>query len=403
MELTGESVLKMHKLSRRPENEEETLIGREDIGYFIVVPAVAIQIIELLERGLPFGEVERTIVGQYDEPVDVADFVQDLIAEYQFVYAVDGIVVNEPQTAKVTFPLLFARASNVVFHPLAAVPYVVMVALALLVLVRHREYMPRFEGMFVSDMPSVSLLAVLCASALITFLHELAHLLAARSLGIVATIGLSHRLVFPVAETDMSNIVLLPRHRRYKAYLAGMLWDSLLFSCGVLFLYLHDVASFALPAAVLDWVMLCNVLLLYALAFQFMFFINTDLYYVLTTYFHCYHLLYNTRLYLRRLYRTLSTRELADWEAASDREKKLVRWYAWFYAAGIVWAVSFFVLYTLRQAEWLANIIASKMTNPGGIADVADGVLSIALILLPFALLVRSWLRSRKQLTKMGR
>jgi hypothetical protein len=52
--------------------------------------------------------------------------------------------------------------------------------------------------------------------ALTATVHELAHLAAARSLGVPARIGLSTRLFYLVAQTDVSGIWAAPRRARYR-------------------------------------------------------------------------------------------------------------------------------------------------------------------------------------------
>ncbi|PFR59498.1 hypothetical protein COK29_29740, partial [Bacillus cereus] len=66
-------------------------------------------------------------------------------------------------------------------------------------------------------------------------------LISARSLKIGSRIGLSHRLVFMVAETDMSNIVLIPPQKRFRAYLAGMAWDGALLGIGIWVQFLNQL------------------------------------------------------------------------------------------------------------------------------------------------------------------
>src|SRR5205823_1988045 len=68
-------------------------------------------------------------------------------------------------------------------------------------------------------------LALVAAAAAGLYLHELAHLLAARACGVPARIRPGRRLWFIVAETDMTGIWLASKRQRYLAFLAGPLAD----------------------------------------------------------------------------------------------------------------------------------------------------------------------------------
>ncbi|MGE5704932.1 MAG: PqqD family protein, partial [Clostridia bacterium] len=59
MELTTNSILEMHPLDSRLENEEEVLIGRSDISNFIILPTFAVDIIELLDSGWSIERVAQ--------------------------------------------------------------------------------------------------------------------------------------------------------------------------------------------------------------------------------------------------------------------------------------------------------------------------------------------------------
>lgn len=105
------------------------------------------------------------------------------------------------------------------------------------------SFIPRHTDVFVSTSVTISIITTTAIGWFLLYLHEFGHLLAAKSIGIKSRIGLGHRLVFPVAETDMSNIVLLPHKRRYRALLAGMAWDGALFGIGVILLFINQFFS----------------------------------------------------------------------------------------------------------------------------------------------------------------
>ncbi|UFJ42857.1 hypothetical protein LOK74_10345 [Brevibacillus humidisoli] len=248
---------------------------------------------------------------------------------------------------------------------------------------------PQHADLFFSPSLSISLIVAFATGWVLVFLHELAHLMAARSLGVGSRIGLSHRLVFAVAETNMSNIVLLPPAKRYRAYFAGMAWDVTFLSLGIWVLFAHDVGWLSVPIEVVAFLQMVNLIIIMSLVFQFMFFMETDIYYVFTTLFRCQNLLANTRLYLRRFFFRLSDDELAMWEYVTDHEKKVIQWYGWFYLFGLGWTVWFFYAFQLQIAiDFIVRIVGNIYHQSIFSWAFVDGMLLILLTLVPFIIVV---------------
>ncbi|NRQ56286.1 PqqD family protein [Brevibacillus sp. HD1.4A] len=398
MKMTGDSVLKMHPLARRAENEEEMLIGRTDISNFIVLPVIGVEIIDLLDEGKTVNEVATIMEERLGEPVDVLDFANDLAASYQFVHTVDGEVVNESVAVVDHFSWIKEATGQFFFNRVAFCLYGCVFLAGVLLCAFTGKYIPVYSDIFVSTSVTVSVLASFVTIWMFLFFHELAHLLAARSLSIGSRIGLGHRLVFAVAETNMSNIVLVEPGRRYKAFVAGMAWDATFWGIGVILLFAHDAGWVSLLPFIQAFIRMVNVILLMALAFQFMVFMQTDVYYMLATRFRCANLLMNTRLFLKSKIRSLTQEEQEEWEYVSLHEKQVIRWYSWVYLIGSVWAIWFFVQYQLRMAIDFIAKIADEMRH----ASVAswqfwDGILLIILVLVPFFIVGWSWLRAYRQ------
>jgi hypothetical protein len=397
MTLGNESILKMHELRKREENEEEVLIGRPDISNFVILPTFAVEIIEMLDRGSSVGEVAAIMEERFGEPVDVLDFANDLIHEYQFVYLADGIVVNEKVQAKDHFPWISEKVGNFFFNRVAFVLYAVLFLSGIALCFYNSRYFPSYEDVFISSSVTVSLVVTLVANWFFLFLHEMAHLTAARSLGIGSRIGLGHRLFFMVAETNMSNIVLVRPNRRYRAFFAGMAWDCSLLGIGLWLLYGQDAGWFSLSAATISFIKMFNLTFLWGLAFQLMFYMKTDIYYAFTTKFNCNNLLENTVLYLRTFYRKHTEAEQNEWSYIAEQEKRVVRWYAWVYLVGIVWSVYIFCAYILRMTiEFIVRVYDGMLEHGIMSWQFVDGVLLIVLTLIPSGIVVWSWTRSWK-------
>jgi hypothetical protein len=168
------------------------------------------------------------------EPVDVLDFAQDLVSEYQLVYMVDGEIVNEKSEEEGHFSWIPKGVGYFFFNRIAYAIYSLFFLLGVGLCIYNVEYVPIYRDFFTSSSVTITVIIAVLTGWAILFFHEFGHLLAAKSLGVKSKIQLSHRLVFVVAETDMSNIVTLPHKRRYRALFAGMAWEGALFGIGVL-------------------------------------------------------------------------------------------------------------------------------------------------------------------------
>jgi hypothetical protein len=396
--LSGDSILTFLPLVQRSENEEEILIGREDISYFVILPLIGIHIIELLQQGISIKETEAIISVQTGEHVDILDFARDLLYEHHFVHKVNHTVVNEPSLSKISLPWLPKRLGVLLFQPWFYCMYGIITLLGIAAALSHTEIMPHYADILISPSITLSLLAIIITEWVFLLIHELAHLLAARSLGISAYIRLSHRIVFPVAETNMSNMVLLPPKQRYKAYLAGMTLECVYISLSFIIQFLHYQEFIVLSPLMLGLLKLIVLTLLISLAFQFLFFMNTDIYYVVTTFLHCNNLLHNTRLYIRKQLTLLKAKELEEWDCVDPREKKIVKWYMWFYVLGVTIAIWLFFDIIVRGAI-KGFLIAIHQLNEYSLFSwhFLDGITTILFIAQPFVLLIWSWWRQRKE------
>ncbi|AUM63440.1 hypothetical protein C0R09_02140 [Brevibacillus laterosporus] len=397
MKLTNTSKLRMHPLQKRQVNEEETIIGRPDKSEYIILPTFAVEIIEMLDQGQTITQVAEEMEKRFGEPVDVRDFALDLINEYQFVYTVDGVVVNEKEIRVDHLPWISERVGKVLFNKCTFSFSIACFLSAVTLLFVHHEYFPVFTDIFSSASLTASLLLAVVVNYLFLFIHETAHLTAVRSLGVGSRIGFSHRLFFPVAETNMSDIVLVEPNKRYTAYLAGMAGDALFFSMGVWLLYANDVGVILLSDFLLSFIKLMNLNFLMALGFQFMFFMRTDIYYVFTTFFGCNNLFDNTQLFLRKFYRKWTPDEQETWDSVDMREKKVIRWYSIFFLLGFCFALYFFFNFFLLQSiEIIRRIMTDFLQYPILSWQFVDGILLLLLTLLPFGIVIWSWNRQRK-------
>ena len=115
------------------------------------------------------------------------------------------------------------------------------------------------------------------------FLHESFHVLAGRRLGLSSRLGLGTRLYFVVFETRMPSLLSVERRRRHLPFLAGMLADVLIVaSLGVLASATGGIVRGLALAMAFP---VCT-----RFAYQFLLFLQTDVYFALATALGCYDL-----------------------------------------------------------------------------------------------------------------
>ena len=156
-------------------------------------------------------------------------------------------------------------------------------------------------------------------------IHELAHLLAGRRLGLRSRIRLSNRFYFVVFETTLDGLVSVPRRRRFLPMLAGMGADLVVMAA-------LTVAAVALPDASLASA-LCLALAFSTLpriVWQGYLFLQTDIYFLVATLLGCIDLHATSRQWIANRWHRLRRRpdrlvDEASWHPGRPPRRPLVR------------------------------------------------------------------------------
>lgn len=226
----------------------------------------------------------------------------------------------------------------------------VLLTVAGLVLVTHIELVPRYQDFFWSVSTGIVVVGNTAMFAFGATLHEMAHLVAARSLGVPARINLSTRLHNLVVQTDVTGLWSIPRNWRYRVYLAGMLRDLILMSVALLLL-----ACVSLPVLAQNLLRSLILLLFFGLVGQFHFYMRTDIYFVALDLSRCHNMFEDALSYLgyraRRLFRIFNQAGTPEFFNPLDRlptrERRIVGLYAWLMLFGSTVSLTVFVLYGL--------------------------------------------------------
>ncbi|MEQ4301645.1 hypothetical protein ABNF97_09675 [Plantactinospora sp. B6F1] len=274
MIIEGSSAVRLHELHIRPDGDE-WVVGRIDIGEFVALPVVGVRAIDLLREGCSVEVSQDRLVAEGLGEIDVADFVTEL-AELGFVAAIDGREVASLPPIRPTFPWLRPAHTRWVQGRAIRVIVGVVIAAGLIAAVTHPHLLPTPEVMVWSTSGSLVLLGQAILFWTLIFIHELAHLAAARAVGVPGRIRLSTRLHFLVAQTDVTGIWAANRTQRMTVYLAGMALDASIASIATLVVVVANPTTAVHRISAI--VLLSEVLLL---APQLLIFMRTDLYFVL--------------------------------------------------------------------------------------------------------------------------
>ncbi|MER7770468.1 hypothetical protein [Kitasatospora sp. NPDC096140] len=355
-----------------------TMVGRPDTGSFALLPEDGAALLRRLADGMPLAEAAAWYHATYGEPVDLADFVETMR---------DLGFVHESGAAAEPAPVRFQAWGRAMFSPLGWSCYALITALAIAAMIHEPRLQPHTRNVFfVPSLVAVEVTLAVLQMPLMLW-HEGWHVLAGRRLGLPTGLGIGRRLYFVVFETRLDALFGVRPAQRHLPFLAGMLGEVVLF--GVLTLAAAaDLATG--PSWAGRFALAVAYLILPRLAWQFLIFLRTDLYYVLATALGCANLHEVGSAYLRhRLGRGRGGWAEDRWSA---RERALAPWFALLTAIGtavlLVAAVFTVVLPTVTFAQRLADGIAHRSLGDSRLWDAAVALLVIVVQVVVLPLLV---------------
>ncbi|MBF6098748.1 site-2 protease family protein [Nocardia cyriacigeorgica] len=369
----------LHDLAMRPDRAE-WIVGRFETRRFVALPREGVTALELLRAGHTVEQTAERLTDLAGRDFDVLGFVEALLA-LDFVAEVDGAQALGPAPAPASFPALRPEQVRFALSPVLPVLFGCLMAAAAAALAARPELLPSFRDLLWSADGGVVLAFGVAVSWLLVFVHELAHFAVARATGVHARIGLGTRLQFLVAETDISGIELAPRRHRLTAYLAGMATNLSVAAVAILLAAATNETE--TPHRILAAL---TLIALMPLAFQFMVFMRTDIYFVLQDLTGCRDLYGDGSAYARYLGNRLGQcvfrrpRTLADPSADLPRhERRAVRVYSVLLVVGTVLCLTVLVAISL-PAE--LTLIYRAITRLGPDEPVTTNLDSIAVLLI---------------------
>jgi hypothetical protein len=389
------------------EEDGEVVVGRPDIGSFAVLPPDGAALLRRLANGHSPAAAERWYADTYREQVDMSQFLATL-RELRFLREADEFpATRAPILWQHLRRALFAshaahaairwrRLGRALFSLPAWAAYAVLVLAAVVVCVNDPEVRPRSDHVAFSDSLLVVTATLTVGQLLLTVFHELFHVLAARRLGVRSSVRVSRRFYFIVFETRLDGLVLLPRHQRILPILAGVLADSIAFSA------LTVTAALTGSEAVSHVCLAIAFTVLPRIAWQFYFFLRTDIYYLVTIVTGATDLEAAGRAQLSNTINRLRRDPMRrDMSAFHPRDQQAARWFAPLLVVGYgamsaVLVLSLPVLWQMlsRSAE---QVFGADRARPGGVWDAGIfGVLVVGQLAFAVVLAVKRYRTRRK-------
>ncbi|WP_380283841.1 hypothetical protein [Kitasatospora purpeofusca] len=382
--------LTFHPLVFLPEGEEVT-VGRLDEGTFVVLPADGAALLRRLVDGAEPAEAARWYAQSYGEAVDIAEFVTDL-GELGFLR--DPGEAPAPPPA----PVRWQRLGRAVFSPAGAALYLALLAGSAVTLVRSPELVPGYRHLFFSPYLSVLVVVMFLAQAPLILVHEAAHALAGRRLGLPSRLSVGRRLYFVVVQTELDGLVSVDRRRRILPMLAGVLADL-----GVLAVLTLVAAGTRHADGALSAVGGVALGLAYStvlrVVWQAFFFLRTDVYYLVVTVLGCVDLHTTAKQLLADHWARLRGRPAPyDPERWHPRDRAVARWYAVLMAVGYTLALATLAVNLPPIVARASRSVLDQLSGDGGHrwAGLADSIVFLVLTVGEVALSTALYLRERR-------
>jgi hypothetical protein len=330
-----DSPVQLHPLVFHVDGDEVT-IGRPDVDSYAIFPPDGAALVRRLGAGVTPIAAAEWYASEYGEDPDLDELLATL-DELQFLRA-DG------EAPAMVEPVRWQRLGRALFSRPAWLVYALLVAWAVLAMVRAPDLVPTYQHLFFTPYFTVMELTLFAVAVPLIALHEAFHALAGRRLGLRSKLHFGRRLYFLVVETSLDGLVAVPRRQRYLPILAGMLADVLMMAA---FTIAADVTrssdgAFSQTGRVCLAIAYATFL---RLLWQTFLYLRTDLYVLVATLFHCVDLHGTAKQILaNRFKRLLGRSGLADESAWHPVDRRIGRWYSWLIVIGYSTSLGTFFL-----------------------------------------------------------
>jgi putative peptide zinc metalloprotease protein len=402
---TRDSIVAVHPFTRQQEGGE-VVIGSLEGGVFLAIPAEAVELLDELALGKSVGEVSD----RYYQATGVVPDLDDLLTLLQSKGLVE--THGEDSDAKQSLQPISQRRYHFSSFPRGLAEWIfgrftlalgtLIVALAFAAVFRDHALMPVPMDLVFDHQRAFAWTLLTILAYVGVYLHELAHLIAARAAGVNSRIDISHRLWYLVAETDLTGLWSVPRNRRYLPMLAGLIVDLVSTSLLILLLFGEQRHAFPLSPFTVHLFRAVAFTNMMRMLWEFFLFTRTDLYFVAATFLNCKNLLNDTTVFLRNQLAVISRRvRPVDQTDIPEAERRAIRVYVPLFLAGRAWAfiTLFWVMIPVTVSYWRNLLSSFRIGYSANPADFLDALAAAVYFMLPavagFVLSGRALVRSK--------
>jgi putative peptide zinc metalloprotease protein len=371
MNYTTNTQVAVYPFTRQSEGEE-IVIGRPDTSVFLVLPFDAVELLDHLSNGKTVGEAKFLYQQKYGKVPDLEELLEVLESKGFVQLLVKNrtnqsyVAINKNNSSlKFHFTNFPRSLAQKLFSYQVLVSCGVLIGLALVALVVEPSLVPGWNAHFFPQNLTLMRLLVLTMGYFTVFLHEMAHLVAARAVGVSSRLGIGHRLWVLVVETDMTGVWGIPRSQRYLPLLAGSLLDATSASILILLLFAESHGWLVFPAIIVQLSRAMLLTYLLRLLWQCYLFVRTDFYFVVANIFRCKNLIKDTEVFLRNQVAHVwhSIRQV-DQSHIPPREMQAIACYAWLWVLGRVAAIAVLIFISL-PLTWHYGLVIFSIFNAG--------------------------------------
>ncbi|GIE91013.1 hypothetical protein [Actinoplanes regularis] len=368
---------------------DEVTVGRPDTDSYAVLPADGAELVRRLADGMTPRAAARWYAEAFGADVDIEEFLADL-AEL-------NLAEVGPQPVPAPAPVRFQRLGRLLLAPPALLGYGLIVLAAVVMAARHHDLAPGYGHLFFTPYFAVVEIGLFLGQFPLMLLHESAHVLAGRRLGLRTRVSVGFRFYYFVLQTEMDGLVAVPARKRVLPMVAGVGTDLVVASLLTLIAAALRGPGGSQPllgrlALALAFTTLLRVV------WQFYFFLRTDLYYVVSLVLGCVDLHGTAKAMLRNRFWRLRRRpdRLVDGSAWHPRDVRAGRWYAAFMVAGYGLSALMLVVAVLPAAYHFVSGVLGHLNGSAGVRGVADAAAFLGLNLLQLALVATLAVRARR-------
>jgi putative peptide zinc metalloprotease protein len=372
LQIDSEAKIELHKFYSRKE-QDCFIVWTELKTNFVELSTESFNALNLIEKGLTIIDVQNVLEKKYGEPFNVSDFVEELV-ELGFVKSIDEIPVKSSQERNSSLSFIKKKHVYLIYSKPMLLIYSSIIFSGILILFFNPSYLPSYENFFFVDNYLLTMLVSIVSVFVLVFIHEFAHLIAGKAVGVYGNFSIGMRLFYPVAETNLTGLWSVPRKKRYIPFLAGMLNDALIISIIIIFFWLSEngvVFGISVPFSFFKFLIL---IMFYGIFWQFLFFVRTDIYFVVSTFLGTKNLYNDSWNLIRNKFLSFLKRETKEAEI-DKKEMKIIKIYSIFMLLGTIISLLFFFFLGLPILLEILAVSVDKLILFGTIEFVEGLVL----------------------------